>query len=179
MSLALIIVIIIVGIILLFLLIAAVSEKDYSIPRQIDIDAPKQKVFDYVKMLKNQDYYNKWVMTDPQMKKAFTGTDGEPGFIYAWNGNKKAGEGEQEITTVNPGVNMVSEVRFVRPFPGISILDMATEAIGDNKTRIHWSTGSRMKFPMNAMLPMIKKMLAKDMDTSLNNLKSILEDQQA
>lgn len=36
-------------------------------------------------------------MTDPNMRKNFKGTDGTVGFCYAWDGNKKAGKGEQEI----------------------------------------------------------------------------------
>ena len=167
--------VIIVLLILLFLVIPLFVGNQYQVEKEVLIERSNLSVFDFVKLLGNQIYYNKWVMTDPAMKKEFTGTDGTVGFIYGWNGNSKAGEGEQEIKSVNPGVNMVSEVRFVRPFPGISILDIGTEALGENKTRIHWSTASRMKFPLNAMLPMIKKMLAKDMDTSLVNLKAILE----
>ena len=42
-------------------------------------------------------------MVDPNMKKEFKGTDGTTGFIYGWNGNKKAGEGEQEIKNMVAG----------------------------------------------------------------------------
>lgn len=174
MSIILIIVIVIAAIIVLLLITAAVAPKKYSIARQIDVDAPQQKVFDYIKMLKNQNHYNKWVMTDPEMKKEFTGNDGTVGFIYAWNGNKQAGEGEQEIKTLT-NERVVSEVRFVRPFVSTSILEMKATALPNNRTHIDFSTGSEMKFPMNAMLPMIKKMLGKDMDITLANLKAIME----
>ncbi|MEJ7609891.1 MAG: SRPBCC family protein [Ferruginibacter sp.] len=175
MNILLIILTVIVSLILLFLLIAVYTSKDYAIVRTIRINAPKQKVFDYIKMLKNQDYYSKWVMTDPAMKKEFTGTDGTVGFIYGWSGNKKAGEGEQEIKTITEGSSMVSEVRFVRPFAGLSNLELTATSVGDNETEVSWSVRSIMKFPMNGMIPFIKNMLAKDMDTSLVTLKSILE----
>lgn len=175
MNILFIILSVLAGIIILFLLIAAVSKKDYLILRTIRINAPKQKVFDYIKMLKNQDYYSKWVMTDPSMKKEFTGTDGTVGFIYGWNGNKKAGEGEQEIKRIAEGSSMLSEVRFVRPFAGLSNLELSTTSLGENETEVSWSVSSIMKFPLNGMLPMIKNMLAKDMDTSLVTLKAILE----
>ena len=42
-------------------------------------------------------------MVDPDMKREFKGMDGTVGFIYAWNGNKRAGEGEQEIKTIEEG----------------------------------------------------------------------------
>ena len=175
MNILFIILAVIAGLILLFLLFALISGKEYNIVRTIRINAPKQKVYDYIKMLKNQDYYSKWVMTDPGMKKIFKGTDGTVGFIYGWNGNKKAGEGEQEIKSLTEGSSMLSEVRFVRPFAGLSYLELTTTDIKENETEVSWRVNSVLKFPMNGMLPMVKNMLAKDMDLSLQLLKGILE----
>lgn len=175
MSVLLIILLIIIAIIVLVLIIAAASKKNYSIKRDIIINAPAQKIFDYVKFIKNQDYYNKWVMTDPAMKKDFRGTDGTVGFVYGWNGNKKAGEGEQEIQSITPGKSVVSEVRFLRPFPGKSILETEVISKGDNTSNVSLQTSSYMKFPMNIMIPMVSGMLANDMDITLQNLKRIME----
>ncbi len=175
MSIILIIVLTFAALIGLLLFIAAISKKDYRLYRETIIDVPKQKVFDYIRFLKNQDYYNKWVMTDPKMKKDFKGVDGNVGFIYGWNGNKKAGEGEQEITTIKEGEMVVSDVRFVRPFAGVSTLQMDVKAVTDGQTKIGWSTSSRMPYPMNIMIPLVTGMLGKDMDISLTNLKTILE----
>ena len=163
------------SIIALLLIIALFMKKEYNINREIVIDAPRQKVFDYLKQLKNQDNFNKWVMADPNMKREFKGTDGTVGFIYAWNGNKNAGEGEQEIKILTEGKNIETEIRFVRPFEGIAYANMVTESVSDSQTKVTWSNASTMKYPMNIMLPMVEKMLAKDMDTSLSTLKNILE----
>jgi uncharacterized protein YndB with AHSA1/START domain len=161
-------------IVLLFFISAAFSRRNYAIRRDVIINAPRQKVFDYVKLLKNQDNFNKWVMSDPTTKKEFTGTDGTVGFIYAWNG-KKSGEGEQEIKNITEGEKIVTEIRFVRPFPAIAYVDMITESLSEGQTKVTWGNASTMKYPINIMLPMIEKMLAKDMDTSLATLKNILE----
>jgi len=76
---------------------ALFMKKDSLIQCSIIINKPKQEVFNYVKSLMNQEKFSKWVMTDPNMRKNFKGTDGTVGFCYAWDGNKKAGKGEQEI----------------------------------------------------------------------------------
>ena len=165
------------GIIALILMFGLLMRKEYSIHREIIINAPRQNVFDYLRQLKNQDNFNKWVMADPDMKREFKGTDGTVGFIYAWNGNKRAGEGEQEIKSIEEGKKIETEVRFVRPFPGIAYANMVTESVSGNQTKITWRNASTMKYPMNIMLPMIEKMLAKDMGTSLSTLKNILEKQ--
>lgn len=163
------------GIIALLFIIALFMRKDYNIHREIIINAPKQKVYDYLKHLKNQDNFNKWVMTDPSMKRDFKGTDGTVGFIYGWNGNKKAGEGELEITALEEGKRIETEIRFIRPFAGLSHASTVITAVSADQTKIVWGNKSFMKYPLNLMLSMIEKMLAKDMDISLQNLKNILE----
>lgn len=175
MSLLIVVLLVLAAIVVIILFAALVINKNYRIERSIQINAPASKVFDYVRHLKNQDYYNKWVMMDPNMQKDFKGTDGNVGFIYGWNGNKKAGEGEQEIVALKDGSEVVSEVRFVRPFSTVSRLQMITTPVSNNQTKVDFSTSSRMPFPMNVMLPIVSKMLAKDMDLSLQNLKVIME----
>ena len=166
---------ILAGIIALLLIIALFTKKEYVTNREIIIHAPLQKVFAYLKQIKNQDNFNKWIMVDRNMKREFKGTDGTVGFIYAWNGNKEAGEGEQEIKAITEGKKVEMEIRFVRPFAGIAHAEMTTEPLPDNQTKVSWSTSSTMKYPLNIMLPLIVKMLEKDMGTSLATLKSILE----
>ena len=175
MNIIVIILIILACIVALVLIVASLTKKIYTVRTNIVINAPTQKVFDYIKYLKNQDYYNKWVMTDPNMKKEFTGTDGTKGFIYAWDGNKKAGSGAQEITVINEGKNMESEVRFVRPYEGVANMNMITTSLSASQTKIDWSSTGKIKYPMNIMISYIEKMLVKDMDTSLLLLKNILE----
>ncbi len=175
MIILLIILLTLAGIIALLLLIALFTRKEYNIRRDMIIRAPQQTVFDYLKQLKNQDHFNKWVMVDPGMKREFTGTDGTVGFIYAWNGNKQAGEGEQEIKHIIEGKSIETEIRFKRPFVSVAYANLAMESVSDTQTKVSWSNKSAMPYPMNIMVPMIEKMLAKDMDTSLSNLKTILE----
>lgn len=175
MHIVIIILSIAAGIIALLLIIALFLKKGYQTYREIIVHAPRQKAFDYIKQIKNQDNYNVWVMMDPDMKKEFKGTDGTAGFIYGWNGNKKAGEGEQEIKAITEGKDIEMEIRFVRPFAGIAQARMATESLSENETKVSWSTASEMKYPLNIMLPIIVKMLEKDMGTSLTTLKGILE----
>ena len=175
MHIVIIVLSVLAAVIALLLIIALFMDKAYKTHREILINTSQRKAFDYIKFIRNQDNYNKWIMIDPGMKKEYKGTDGTVGFIYAWNGNKEGGEGEQEIKAITEDKNVEMEIRFVRPFAGVATAKMATEAIGENQTKVIWNTASDMKYPFNIMLPMIKGMLEKDMGTSLATLKGILE----
>jgi hypothetical protein len=175
MSIIITILLILAGIIALLLIIALFMKREHYVNREIIINAPRQKVFDYVKLLKNQEKFSKWAGADPDRKKEFKGTDGTVGFIYAWNGNKNAGEGEKEIKNIIEGKRVETEIRFVKPMAAIACVIMETESLSDNQTKVCWSNASTLKYPLNIMVPMVEKMLAKEMDISLSTLKNILE----
>ena len=58
------ILLIVAGIIALLLIIALFIKKEHYVKREIIINAPLQKVFDFLKLLKNQDQFNKWATVD-------------------------------------------------------------------------------------------------------------------
>jgi hypothetical protein len=177
MNILLVIVLVIVAFLAFIFIAALFTRKDYAIEREIVINKPKEVVFDYIRYLRNQELYSKWVMTDPNMKKSFRGTDGSVGFVYAWDGNKKAGKGEQEIMNLVPYERMDLEIRFEKPFEGIGHSPFILEAVSENETKIRWGMSSEMKYPLNIMLLVmnVDKMLGKDIEESLQSLKKILE----
>ena len=165
----------IAGIIALLLLIALFTKKGYNIHCDTIINAPLQKVFAYLKQLKNWDNFNERAVADPSKKNEFRGTDGTVGFIYAWSGNKKVGEGEKEIKFISEGEKIETEIRFVKPFIAIGHTTMVTEQVTDTQTKVLFSNASTLKYPLNFLLLFVEKRIAKDMDESLSTLKNILE----
>jgi hypothetical protein len=169
------ILLVVAGIIALLLIIALFMKKDHYVKREIIINAPRQKVFDFLKLLKNQDKFNKWAKADPDRNWKFKGTDGTVGFIISWNGNKNVGEGEKEITNIIEGKRIETQIRFVRPMATSANVIMETESLSENQTKVSMSNAGTLKYPMNIMIPIVEKMFPKDMDSSLSTLKSILE----
>ena len=175
MNFIIIILLVVAGIIALLLLIALFMKREHYVNREIIINAPRQKVFDYLKLLKNQDEFNKHAMAAPDRKREFIGTDGTVGYIYSWKGNKNAGEGEKEIKNIIEGKRIETEIRFIKPMQAIASIVMETESLSDNQTKVNWSNAGTLKYPMNIMVPMVEKHVVKDMDISLSTLKNILE----
>jgi len=159
-------------------IMAAFGNTEFSIIRKIIINRTPTDVYDYIKYLKNGEKYNKWVMTDPNMRTDLRGTDGTEGFIYAWDSdNKQAGKGEQEITQLTPGERVAHEVRFEKPFANTSQMFMTTTQVADGRTELTWGFIGQLNYMMRVfhLVLNLRKALTKDMDTSLNNLKTILE----
>src|SRR5258705_11682325 len=169
------ILLVVAGIIALLLLIGLFMKREHYVKRDIIINAPRQKVFDFIRLLKNQDEFNKHAMAAPDRKKEFKGTDGTVGYIYAWSGNKNAGVGEKEIKNIIEGKRIETEIRFVKPIQVIASMIMETESLSDDQTKVYWSNAGTLRYPVNIMIPMMEKSVAKDMDISLSTLKNILE----
>jgi hypothetical protein len=55
---------------------------------------------------------------------------------------------------------------------------MTTEAIAPNQTKVKWGFTGKMPYPMNLMLVVMDmdKMIGKDLEDGLNNLKVVLEE---
>jgi hypothetical protein len=176
MEIILTILLVLVSIIVLLLLTAIFIKNDYAIRREITINKAQQEVYNFIKFLKNQERYSKWVMADPNMKKEFKGTDGNVGFVYAWDStDKNVGQGEQEIISLTEGKKVEAEIRFIKPFEGIATTSMVIDALSESQTRVSWGMMGKSKYPMNLMNPFMDNLLGKDLQISLTNLKQIFE----
>lgn len=168
---------IILGIIAALLVAGLFVPKGMKATREIVINKPNAEVFNYIKHLKNQDNYSKWGSMDPNMKKEYKGTDATVGFVSAWEGNKKVGQGEQEIKGIEEGRRLDTELRFIKPFKSIAQSSMTTEAINDSSTKVSWGFEGSMNYPMNVMklFMNMEKAIGNDFSIGLANLKTVME----
>ncbi len=167
---------ILAGIVLLVIILGIIAPKSYEVSRSISIEQNIYKTFEYLKSLKSQDEWSPWGKRDPNMKKEFTGTDGEVGAISKWEGNKEVGSGEQEVTNIVDKQLIESQLRFLKPFKSTSDAYLKVIEISEG-TRVTWGFTGKNKFPMNIMMLFMSmdKMIGKDFEEGLQSLKEILE----
>ena len=159
----------------LFLIIAFFTPREFSVEKKITITKSKQEVFNYLKLLKNQEYYSVWIMKDPNIKLIYTGTDGTVGAISSWTSdNKNVGIGEQEIKKLTDGESMEVEIRFKKPFEGTNNATTTVTTV-DGGTTVANAFYGKSKFPGNFMNLFMPTLVGKDMQQNLVNLKTILE----
>lgn len=178
MKILLVILIVATSIVVLLLIIGIFLKKEYSVVREVIINKPKRTVFDFIRLLKNQNKYSVWATMDNNMKTEFRGTDGTPGFVSVWDSEiKNVGKGEQEILKVVDGEKVDYVIRFIKPFESTSYASMSTDAFNEDQTRVVWKFDGTMKYPMNLMLLFMnmRKMIGNDLDKGLQNLKFLLE----
>lgn len=162
----------------LLLLAALALPSSYLVERSVSINKPKEQVFSYLVLLKNQDNFSVWMALDPNVKKTFQGEDGTPGFVSVWQSDKdEVGRGEQEIIAIKPGERIDYELRFLAPFTSVSPAYMLTEHISADQTKVTWGFKGDMPYPMNLLLLVMdmEGLIGKDLQQGLDNLKLLLE----
>jgi hypothetical protein len=155
----------------LLLLIAVFIPTTYTVSVSTTINKPQKEVYDYVKLIKNQEYYSVWVMEDPKIVMTYTGTDGTVGFLAHWNSDKM-GEGEQQITKVD-GERVDVDLRFTGH--GEAKATTIVKAISEDQTQVTNEFYGHNPYPTNLM-GFVGKMFITDAQTkNMANLKAILE----
>ena len=146
------------------------------IEKSVKVKKSPGAVYEYLKLTRNQDNFSVWNMADPNMKKSYEGTDGTVGFIYRWDSEvKNVGAGEQEITAMDDGKSIDYAIRFSRPMKNTGKTKFQITGSADGYTSVDWIFDSPSKFPMSLFSPIFKRMLGKDLEKGLQNLKVILE----
>ncbi len=154
-----------------------VRGSDCVVKREITINRSPEAVFAYLKLLKNFQNWNPFLKKDPQARVEFRGTDGQPGFITAWNGNKEMGSGEQEITKIVEGQRVEFELRFLKPFQATNSAQFAVEPVGSGHTKVSWHMHGKSVFPMSlfSLFLNMDKIVGREFEAGLVKLKSVLE----
>jgi uncharacterized membrane protein len=172
------ILVVLILIVSIVLIAAYFMPKEYAIQREIVINKPADSIFKYVRYLKNQNQFSVWANIDPKMKLTYKGTDGTVGSISSWESKvKEVGIGEQEITKITEGKRIDFALRFKEPMNDTAVGFMSTDAITANQTKVKWGINGVFPYPMNIMMPMMNmdKMIGKDLDKGLENLKEQME----
>ena len=117
----------------------------YTVQRSATINAPRQAIFDRIVHFKRWPEWSPWEELDPDMTKTYTGTDGEVGSHYAWNGNRRAGAGSMTVTSLDKPHSMTSDLNFTRPFKSDSMMGLTLTPEGQS-TRVDWTMTSHPIF---------------------------------
>lgn len=159
-------------------IVALFVKNEFLIEREVLINKPKQEVFDYVKLIKNQEKYTVWTKADPNVKIEYTGTDGTIGFVSSWSSTvDDVGVGKQQITNVVEGERVDVHITFVKPFAGESDAYTKTVAVSATQTKVINGFSGKNPYPFNLMCLFMNAdfMVGGMIQQNLDNLKKELE----
>jgi uncharacterized protein YndB with AHSA1/START domain len=183
MSTALTIAAVIAVAIVALLLYASTKPDTFHVERSVLIQAAPEAIFPHINDLHQWDAwtpYNK----DPAMKKTYSGSSAAGvGARYAWEGDKKVGQGEISIREAQPPHKLVFDLHMIKPFEGRNVAAFTLEPQSGNgnttatTTRVTWSLDDKHKLLHKTMSIFLNldNLIGKDFAQGLAQLKTLME----
>jgi hypothetical protein len=168
---------IIVVVALAAVLVSAAFQPDtFRVQRATTIDAPAEKIFGHISDFHRWGSWSPWEKMDPAMKRSYSGADSGAGAVYEWQGNSKVGQGRMEITEAPAPSKVAIKLDFLKPFEAHNVATFTLEPQG-GATKVTWAMDGPTPYPAKVMHLFFNmdRMVGKDFETGLANLKTIAE----
>ncbi|MCM4156493.1 SRPBCC family protein [Gramella sp. AN32] len=167
----------IIAVITFFAFLHAWAKKEYDISRTVVINKPREEVYNFVRQLKNQPYWNPWFERDHHAIMKYKGQDGKVDSSFYWKGNSKVGEGIQRIIKAKQGRILETRLLFIKPVKVNVLTYFGIKDIEPEKTKMVWGAKGNLAFPLTilSIIYSPEKLLGENFEKGLRNLKTILE----
>jgi hypothetical protein len=158
------------------LLLALTKPNTLAVQRAISIKAPAEKIFSLINDFHQWGTWSPYENKDPAMKRTYSGANSGKGAVYAWDGNSNVGSGRMEILDTSVPSKIVIKLDFFKPFEGHNTAEFTMLPQGD-ATYLTWLMHGPAPFMSRLMQVFmnIDKMIGKDFEVGLANLKKITE----
>jgi uncharacterized protein YndB with AHSA1/START domain len=158
------------------LILAAAKPNTFSVQRGATMKAPPEKIFSLINDFHQWGNWSPWENRDPAMTRSFSGAQSGRGAVYAWEGNKNVGSGRMEILDASASSKIIIKLDFLKPFEAHNTAEFTMLPQGD-ATNVTWVMHGPAPF-MSKMMQVfmnMDKMIGKDFETGLANLKGLTE----
>jgi uncharacterized protein YndB with AHSA1/START domain len=158
------------------LILAATRPDTFRIERSATINAPAERIFAVLSDFHQWTGWSPWEHKDPALKRSYSGAERGKGAIYGWEGNKDVGTGRMEILEANAPSRLAIKLDFFKPFEAHNTAEFTMLPQG-GATNVRWVMHGPATFISKVMQVFINldKMVGKDFETGLANLKRLTE----
>jgi hypothetical protein len=158
------------------LVFAATKPDTFRVQRTASINASAERIFPLINDLHRFNTWNPYEKKDPAIKGSYSGTESGKGARYAFDGNKDVGKGSLEITESAAPTRVAMQLRMTAPMQADNNIEFTLERRG-TATSVTWSMHGGMPFVAKLMSVFVDmdKMIGKDFETGLANLKAVAE----
>jgi carbon monoxide dehydrogenase subunit G len=154
---------------------AATRPDTFRVQRSASIKAPPQKISALIDDFHNWSAWSPWEKLDPALQRTYSGPARGKGAVYAWEGNRKVGQGRMEILETSPSRTTI-QLDFLKPFEAHNTAEFTLEPGGDS-TNVIWAMHGKNAFIAKLMGVFLNmdRLIGKDFESGLANLKVAAE----
>jgi hypothetical protein len=171
-----IILIVVVVLVAALLALAASKPGTFRVRRSATIRARPETIFPLLNDFHNWSAWSPWEKLDPALERTFSGARSGKGAMYAWQGNRKVGAGNMEITQSSTPSAVTLKLNFLKPFEAHNVTEFTLVPAGDT-TNLTWEMHGPSPFISKVMQVFMSMddMIGKDFQAGLDNIKRVAE----
>lgn len=157
------------------LALAARRPDSFRVARTLNIAATPEQLFPLINDLKQMNTWNPYALRDPSGQIGYSGPASGPGARFDFGG-KKSGTGHIEITEATPTSKVDLRLVMTKPFKADNAVAFTLTAKG-RSTDVTWAMSGPQPLLAKCMAMVIDcdKMVGRDFEQGLANLKAIAE----
>lgn len=152
------------------------ADDTYTVERTSTMAAPPATVYNEIANFHNWTHWSPWEDVDPNLKRTYSGADSGAGAVYAWSGNRKAGQGRMTITDASEPSRVAIDLVFEKPWKAQNETVFTIEPDGSG-SRVRWTMTGKKTF-MTKVMGIFKSMdqfLGPDFEKGLARLRATTE----
>lgn len=164
----------ILGLALLVIGIGFLLPSEFTVERNVRINAPAELIFKHVKNLRHWQRWGVWFKRDPDMRVSYSGPESAVGMKSSWL-SESQGNGQMEVIGIDENQRFIYSLYFID-------MDMGSTGVlkfsqSDGSTLVTWrdfgDVGANPLYHYFAFF--MDRMIGDDLQMGLDNLKVISE----
>ncbi len=165
------------ALLLVWIVAAALISGDCKFEKSIAINAPANRVWLNTNSLRAMDSWSPWQEKDPNVKKDWSGSTGQPGEQQCWEGNDAVGKGCIKVLKVDSVAKRIDiEMKFLTPYESEAMEYVIVQQYRAG-SKVTWGFTSEIPFPFSPMKLFmdLEDQIGPDFTLGLQKLKALSE----
>ncbi len=152
------------------------AEDTYTVERSAEITAPPERIYAQIIDFHRWTRWSPWEDVDPQLQREYSGAESGVGSVYAWSGNRKAGQGRMEIAEADAPSRVHIDLVFEKPFRARNDTVFTIRPI-EGGSHVTWTMSGKktLMTKMMGLFTSMDKMVGPDFEKGLARLKTATE----
>jgi len=152
------------------------ADDTYTVERSTSIAASPERIYERIADFHRWSAWSPWEDIDPELRRTYSGAGSGTGAVYAWSGNRKAGQGRMEITEATKPSKIAIDLAFEKPFKArnTTVFQIRPDASGSIVTWTMTGQKTLMTKIMGIFVSM-EKFIGPDFEKGLAQLKASTE----